>query len=130
MKRTALVSGSAALLLAVATACGSSSYKSGGSGTPSSPTTGGSTQSSAPASTAKITIASFAFSTPLTVSAGSTVTVTNTDSADHTVTADDGGFDVSVGSGQTVTFTAPAKAGTFAYHCTIHPSMHGTLIVK
>jgi plastocyanin len=135
MKRTALVTGTAAVLLAAAAACGSSSGSSSGAGGTGG-TTGGSTQSappsaSAPAtSAAKITIASFAFTTPLTVSPGATVTVTNTDSADHTVTADNASFDVSVPAGQTVTFTAPSTAGSFSYHCTIHPTMHGTLIVK
>ncbi|GAA2012532.1 hypothetical protein GCM10009839_03670 [Catenulispora yoronensis] len=78
-----------------------------------------------------ITIASFAFSGPVTVPAGATVTVTNTDSADHTVTGDSPGqFDVRVPAGQTVTFTAPAAAGTYAFHCSIHPDMHGKLIVR
>lgn len=135
MKRTALLTGMAAVFLAAAAACGSSSGSSSGAGGyGSGGTTGGTTQSaqsSGPAtSAAKITIAGFAFTTPLTVSPGATVTVTNTDTADHTVTADNASFDVSVPAGQTVTFTAPSKAGSFSYHCTIHPSMHGTLIVK
>ena len=79
---------------------------------------------------AAITITNFVFTGPLTVPAGTSISVTNSDSADHTVTADDGTFDVKVPAGQTVKFTAPMKTGSFAYHCTIHPSMHGTLIVK
>jgi plastocyanin len=81
------------------------------------------------AAKADITVKDFAFtSTP--VKAGATVTVHNTGAATHTVTASDGSFDVSVDPGKTVTFTAPAKAGTFAFHCNIHTQMHGTLIVS
>lgn len=88
--------------------------------------------SSAAAATAAITVRDFAYGTPLVVAAGAQVTVTNMDSAEHTVTADDGpAFDVDVkGSGGTATFTAPSKPGTYAYHCTFHPGMHGTLTVK
>ena len=90
---------------------------------------------SAPASTpsaSTITVKSFAFGDPITVSPGSTVTVTNRDTAKHTVTADQGqAFDVEVKSGGgTATFTAPSQPGTYAFHCTYHPTMHGTLTVK
>ena len=83
-------------------------------------------------STASITVRDFGYGTPLVVAAGAQVTVTNMDSAEHTVTADDGSaFDVDVkGGGGTATFTAPAQPGTYAYHCTFHPGMHGTLTVK
>jgi plastocyanin len=64
------------------------------------------------------------------VAPGAKVTVTNKDSVEHTVTADSaGGFDVDVPAGATVTFTAPTTPGSFAYHCTIHPFMHGKLVV-
>jgi plastocyanin len=87
---------------------------------------------SAPASAANtITIQSFAFSGPLTVAPGAQITVMNKDSVEHTVTADSsGGFDVSVPSGGSATFTAPNAAGSYAFHCSIHPNMHGTLVVK
>lgn len=88
----------------------------------------GMTSSAAPA----ITIKSFAYGDPITVSPGATVKVTNQDSADHTVTADQGqAFDAKVkANGGTATFTAPSQPGTYAFHCTYHPNMHGTLTVK
>ena len=64
------------------------------------------------------------------VKAGQTVTWTNAGAVAHTVTADDGAsFDSgSIAPGATFTFT-PENAGTFAYHCTFHPWMKGTLTV-
>lgn len=64
---------------------------------------------------------------------GATVTVHNEDSTTHTLTdkADQKLFSTGdVGSGQTKTFTAPIKAGSYAYICLIHPFMAGTLVVK
>ena len=80
---------------------------------------------------ATITIKDFAYGDPLTVAPGAAVTVTNMDAAAHTVTADEGSaFDAQVKGGGTATFTAPTKPGSYAYHCTYHPGMHGTLVVK
>jgi plastocyanin len=80
---------------------------------------------------ATITIKNFGFPGPPTVSAGSTVTVSNLDAQAHTVTSDDGSsFDVEIAGGGTATFTAPARPGTYAYHCAFHPNMHGTLVVR
>ena len=84
------------------------------------------------AAAAAITIKNFDYGAPITVSPGATVTVTNKDSAEHTVTADQGSaFDVEVKeNGGPGTFTAPSAPGTYPYHCTYHPNMHGTLTVQ
>lgn len=66
----------------------------------------------------------------LTVKVGDTVTWTNNDSLEHSATAGDNSFDtglLSPGESGTVTFS---KAGTFVYHCQIHPSMTGTIVVQ
>lgn len=119
----------AATLTLVLAACGGSSGGGAASSATATSGSGGSSASSA-ATGAQITIASFAFGSPLTVKAGATVSVKNSDSVSHTVTADDGkSFDVSVDANGTATFTAPSTPGTYAYHCTIHPDMHGTLVV-
>ena len=103
----------AGLLAVGLAACGSSSKSSSSSGS-----TGA----------AEITIQNLAF-TAKPVKAGATVTVKNMDGTTHTVTADKGGFNVTVPGGGTATFTAPAAAGSYAFHCNIHSFMHGTLTV-
>jgi plastocyanin len=65
-----------------------------------------------------------------TVAAGATVGVTNADSTTHTVTSDDDLFDVSVSGGESGELTAPDEAGSYEYHCAIHSSMTGTLVVE
>lgn len=65
----------------------------------------------------------------LTVHAGEKVTFVNDDDDAHTATADDGGWD-SEGLNQHESWArAFSKAGKIAYHCTVHPMMHGTLVV-
>jgi plastocyanin len=78
-----------------------------------------------------VTIKDFAFGPQtLEVAVGSTVTWTNQDSAAHTATADDGSFDSkSIASGGEFSQTF-STAGTFAYHCSIHTSMTGSITVK
>ncbi|HEY2879926.1 cupredoxin domain-containing protein [Nocardioides sp.] len=81
--------------------------------------------------TSMIMIQDFSFSGPAPVRAGSTVTVMNEDKETHTVTADDGdSFDVTVPAGATRTFTAPAKPGSYPFHCSFHSDMHGALRVR
>jgi plastocyanin len=65
----------------------------------------------------------------LTVGLGQTVTWRNETLDKHTVTSVNGLFNSGVmttGSSFAVTFT---KAGTFDYKCTIHPTMHGSVLV-
>src|SRR5215208_3638946 len=78
-----------------------------------------------------VTIAGFAYDpATITVSVGDSVTWTNNDGAGHTATADNGSFDTgTIGDGASGSVTFPA-AGTFAYHCTIHSSMTGTVVVE
>jgi plastocyanin len=125
LRRTATAIGAAGVLIVLG-ACGSTSSDATSS-TPSQPSSSSGTSSAKPV----ITIKSFKFSGPSSVKPGATVTVTNEDSVAHTVTADDssGGFDVKVDANSTATFTAPSKAGDYAYHCTYHSNMHGTLTV-
>jgi plastocyanin len=85
----------------------------------------------AAASSQSVTIQNFAFSpASITVAPGTTVTWTNMDSTAHTVTADSGTGPNSgqLANGQTYKFTYQ-QTGTFAYHCSIHPQMHGTVTV-
>jgi plastocyanin len=114
-----------ALVLAVVTACGSS-----GSSTGSASGSAAGASGSGGSSAAVITIKDFQFATPASVAPGTTITVKNEDSTAHTVTADKGNaFDDQAQPGSS-TFTAPTTPGSYPFHCTIHPEMHGTLVVK
>jgi plastocyanin len=105
----------------------------GMSGMPSMPAAPSGTASSpgpAAATGDQVTIDNFAFApATLTVKVGSTVTWTNKDEEPHTVAASDGSFhSPGMGTGATFshTFSTP---GNFDYVCSIHPSMHGTVVV-
>jgi plastocyanin len=66
----------------------------------------------------------------LTVAVGDTVTWASIDTPDHTVTADDGSFDSgTLSNGDTFEHTFD-EAGDYAFHCTIHSSMTGTITVE
>jgi plastocyanin len=61
---------------------------------------------------------------------GTTVTWTNTDSTSHTTTSDAIGWNSGiVARGRQFSF-AFQTAGTFPYHCDIHPGMVGTVVVR
>ena len=64
---------------------------------------------------------------PVTVQAGQSVTWTWEDQGNqHSVSADDSSFESCLqGAGSTFTTTF-VKAGTYAYHCSIHPQMKGS----
>jgi predicted lipoprotein with Yx(FWY)xxD motif/plastocyanin len=77
-----------------------------------------------------VNIQSFAFTPPsLPVPVGTKVTWTNNDSVAHTVTSDSGAFNGSLAPGATFSFTF-TQAGTFSYHCAIHPSMTAKIVVQ
>jgi plastocyanin len=72
----------------------------------------------------------FAFHPPtLTVAKGTTVNFSNTSAVAHTATRG-GSFDtgkIKPGTSVGVRFK---QTGTFAYHCEIHPFMHGKIVVN
>lgn len=118
---------------AVLAACGGSSSSPAASAAASVAAPSAAASSEAPAGGGgdAVTIANFAFGpASLSVAAGTTVTWTNNDTAAHTATADDGSFDSSsIAPGATFS-QAFDTAGTFAYHCTIHPNMTATIEVN
>jgi plastocyanin len=93
------------------------------------------TVSAAPAATAPpaplVHIANFTFNqAAIVVKPGSTVTWVNDDDIPHTVTAVDKSFKSKVlDTGERFSFTF-AKAGQFAYFCSLHPHMTGKVIVR
>jgi plastocyanin len=68
----------------------------------------------------------------ITVKVGTTVTWTNNDDMSHTVTADnlvgDAPSTPELVKGDTYSFTFK-EVGTYKYHCKIHSSMTGTVVV-
>jgi plastocyanin len=66
------------------------------------------------------------------VASGATVTWTNQDGVTHNVTFDGGAVAGSgpIDAGAAKALTMPTAAGTYAYHCTLHSFMTGTVQVQ
>jgi len=126
------------IALSIAGCGGDDGDDTGTAETTSSTTTEESSQSGGNASapsgdavrSAKVEIVDFAYDPdPVTVEEGGKVIWINEDSAPHTATADDGSFDTGTleeGKLKSESFKQP---GTYAYICSIHPDMHGTVEV-
>jgi predicted lipoprotein with Yx(FWY)xxD motif len=82
--------------------------------------------------TMQVAIQNFAFSPQtITVAPGTTVIWTNKDNVEHTVTSDTGAWPDSGNLATNHTFSHTfTKAGTYAYHCALHSSMTGRVIVS
>lgn len=97
----------------------------GSKGTPTNP--------SGPAASVTVNIVgssgSGAFSpNPATVTTGNTLGFKNNDGTTHHMVADNGSFDTGdVAPGATSTALTMSGSGALAFHCTIHPSMVGTI---
>lgn len=78
-----------------------------------------------------IDISGFAYDpNPMTIHVGETVGWTNSDTVNHTASADDGSWTSgSLQQGETSNGVRFDAVGTFPYHCAIHASMHGTIVV-
>jgi plastocyanin len=119
-------------LVTTAAACGSS-----GSSQPTSPSpTPSPAPAGGPATSISIpvgaeTLGNRAFvPANLNIDTGTTVTWTNSDRESHTSTSDVAGWNSgTISPGRQFSFTFQT-AGTFAYHCAIHPGMTGTVVVR
>ncbi len=105
-----------------------------GCGPSGSPAPAAPTASAAPAAgaVASIDIQGFAFKpATLEIAKGTTVTWTNRDGTNHTVTATDKKFDSGArANGASFSFSF-SDAGRFTYMCAIHgASMSGTIVVR
>ncbi len=108
----------AVLAVVFAAGCGKKSTNSSGGGAVVPPNS--------------VFISGFAYNpTSRTVAVGTTVTWRNDDGAPHTVTSDSGNELASptLNRGQSYSHTFNS-AGVFTYHCTFHPSMHGSVTVQ
>jgi plastocyanin len=64
----------------------------------------------------------------LNISKGTSVVWTNSDSVKHTATRGGSFTTGKIKPGHSVAVRFTAK-GTYAYHCTLHPEMHGKIVV-
>ncbi|HET9831596.1 MAG TPA: plastocyanin/azurin family copper-binding protein, partial [Vicinamibacterales bacterium] len=117
--------GSLMAVLALGAGCGSSSTSPSGSASPQGPGIDFTININGDRGSA-----SYAPS-PLTMRVGQVVNWHNLDSIEHTATLE-GMFDsgrIPAGSAHDNAVTM-SRAGTFTYHCTIHPGMVGTIVVQ
>jgi plastocyanin len=122
---------SALLMLAIACGGGSSSPSTAPSPTPSPTPTPGGPSSSVAIPVGAESLGNRAFSPDeLNVAVGTTVTWMNTDSTAHTSTSDVNGWNSGVVAPRGQFSFTFQTAGTFPYHCTIHPGMVGTVVVR
>ena len=114
--------------LAALLACGGSDSTSPNNNNNNGGNTGGGT----PTATTAVTMQSNSFSpADIKVAPGATVTWTNNDNYNHNVTFTSTSI---TGTGNFAsgnkTVVMPSTAGTYAYHCTIHAGMSGTVLVQ
>jgi plastocyanin len=76
-------------------------------------------------------VANNAWQQPINAKVGDVITWTNADSVAHKVALDDGSCQMSSnipgGGSKSLVFSV---AGTFPFHCSVHPSMKGTIAIS
>jgi len=92
---------------------------------------GGGCSTSSEGAAVTVNIQNFAFDPPeVTAAVGETIGWTNADSAPHTATPDDGACDTgNIAQNATAGLVFDA-AGTYTYHCNVHPNMTGTITIQ
>lgn len=134
-RRAAVVVAAALVVLTLGlltVACGGSGGTTATTaGTGTTATTAGTGTTTGGAKTVQVIMSNRAYDPgTVTIKVGDTVTWVNQDAPKHDVVADNGEFKSDLfDKGATFSFTF-AKAGTYPYHCSIHPGMTGTIIVQ
>lgn len=78
-----------------------------------------------------VTISDFKYDPPvIQATAGSEIKILNEDTAQHTITAEDGSFDSGTVLGGDEGSVTVDQAGTYEYFCNFHPYMKGSVEVK
>jgi plastocyanin len=103
-------------------------------GCSSSQTTAPAAPPATPGGGATVAIKNFAFEpSSLTVKTGTMVTWVNNDGVPHALASDAGSpaafSSDSLSTGASYSFTF-SQSGMYSYHCSIHPSMKGTVMVQ
>jgi plastocyanin len=119
------------------TACGSQANSASSSSTSGSSTTAGSTPTTLTNAVQVIQVkvveqnGMYAFEpATITIPKGAQVVWTNASDAPHSVTSDTNAFGTTSNLSTNQTFMKIFNtAGTYTYHCTIHPYMKGTITV-
>jgi plastocyanin len=130
-KRKASVRSRWLAVLCFAAACGGGDSVTGGT-TGGIGGGGGNNGGNQPTATTSVTMSGLQFRpSAISVSPGATVTWTNQDNTLHNVTFSNMSI-VSIGSFSTgaKSTVMPSATGTYAYQCTIHPGMNGTVTVQ
>jgi plastocyanin len=92
--------------------------------------TGAACAPSTDAGTVESTIEGNAFAQPLSASVGDVVSWTNNDSVPHSIVLDDGACETpQIPGGQSAGLVFNA-AGSYAFHCGVHPNMTATIDVQ
>jgi len=118
-------------LCVVAFAAGMSSCKSSSSPAAPTPSNGGGTQAQKTITIPASDIYGATNYSPrtVTVQVGGSVVWSNRDGEKHTTVSDTGLWTSDIAPGADFTRTFPT-AGTFNFHCSLHPNMTGTITVQ
>jgi plastocyanin len=127
-----------ALALAACSGGGTSTQApAGGTQPPAATTPAATTAASAPCADSSGTtvvavgVGNFKWQQPINAKVGDVITWTNSDTAPHKVALDDGSCAMSAnipgGGSKSLVFSV---AGTFLFHCAVHPTMKGTITIS
>jgi plastocyanin len=125
---------SAVLVLAACSSSGSTASPGGAAASPGGAASAGAAvcKESADAGAVAVNVVDFSFQpSAVTAKTGQVIAFSNTGSAGHTATLDDGGCatgTIDAGKSDGLVFSV---AGTYKFHCAIHPTqMTGTIVVS